>query len=112
MGVGARKGGCPTNISNRITPTLHQSQSWVYPERQVKRLSSTSNREYVQSYYFLLQLKIKTCNIDSYFVSNKSPKTKVLLIQPRHKMLLLADIYPTAVSEDLILLFGKHSQYI
>jgi len=27
VGVGARKGGCPTNISKRITPTLHQSQS-------------------------------------------------------------------------------------
>lgn len=27
VGVGARKGGCPTSISKRITPTLHQSQS-------------------------------------------------------------------------------------
>lgn len=30
-GVLARKGGCPTTISYKMTPTLHQSQSWVYP---------------------------------------------------------------------------------
>lgn len=38
VGVGARKGGCPTSISKRITPTLHQSHSCVYPARQ-SRLS-------------------------------------------------------------------------
>lgn len=30
-GVFAKKGGCPTTISYKMTPTLHQSQSWVYP---------------------------------------------------------------------------------
>lgn len=33
VGVGARKGGCPTSISKRITPTLHQSHSCVYPAK-------------------------------------------------------------------------------
>lgn len=28
-GVCAKKGGCPTNISKRITPTLHQSHNCV-----------------------------------------------------------------------------------
>lgn len=31
VGLGARNGGWPTNISKSMTPTLHQSQSWVYP---------------------------------------------------------------------------------
>ena len=31
-GVCAKKGGCPTNISKRITPTLHQSHNCVYPK--------------------------------------------------------------------------------
>lgn len=30
-GVVAKKGGWPTTISYKITPTLHQSHSWVYP---------------------------------------------------------------------------------
>lgn len=29
LGVLAKKGGCPTNISYSITPTLHQSQLLV-----------------------------------------------------------------------------------
>lgn len=30
-GVLAKNGGCPTTISYKMTPTLHQSHSWVYP---------------------------------------------------------------------------------
>lgn len=76
VGVGARKGGCPTNISKRITPTLHQSQSWVYPERQTQKLSSIIQGEYAQSYYFFLQLSIKPYSTNFCLFSNSWPKTK------------------------------------